>query len=63
MRPRSGEQASRVSHAPSLGLSTPHLCKQATAAAAGEQKALEQQGPELLAGQRPALYPACGIGS
>ena len=30
-------------------------------AAAGKQEALEKQGPELLVGQRPALYMACGV--
>lgn len=38
-----------------------HLCKQTTTAAVGEQEALKEQGLELLAGQRPALYPAYDI--
>lgn len=33
-----------------------HLCKQAPVAAAGQQKTLVEQSPELLAGQCPALH-------
>lgn len=43
------------------GLPCSHLCKQTTTAAVGEQEALKEQGLELLAGQRPALYPAYDI--
>lgn len=39
----------------------PHLCEEATAAAPGQQESPEQQGPELLLAQRPAMDPACDV--